>query len=305
MNNVLSTKVTVYRNVKDFKFDTKLMPEQKQQIVQILANALEDKMTFVTLNQTDGNIINYLKSNDLVMQNTQNLFIAKNDRIAINLFNGEHLTLVSTCEGFNSDVVSKAMTIVQEMSSKINFVFNDEYGYLMSDISKVGAGIKIESNIMLSAITSINKMEQVKQNVAKLGFMLKETKFPAVYTLSTKCNLGLSESQIFEDFEKTLSKLQELEIESVKMLDATKHDELLDKNLRSLAILNAAHMLTYDELYNIIVNLRMGVNLGIVDLKAETLNKLQKLITGKTNDLVSQTELKELAAKVKTILKGE
>ena len=305
MNNVLSTRVTVFRNVKDFKFDTKLMPEQKQQIVEILANALADKMTFVTLNQIDGNVVNYLKSNDLLMPNTQNLFISKNNRVAINLFNGEHLLVVSTCEGYNNDAITKAMSLVQEMSSKINFAFSDEYGYLMSDISKIGAGIKIECNIMLSAITSINKMEQVKQNVAKLGFMLKETKFPAVYTLSTKCNLGLTESQIFEDFEKTLAKLQDLEIESVKMLDATKHDELLDKNLRSLAVLNAAHMLTYDELYNIIVNLRMGVNLGIVDLKAETLNKLQKLITGKTNDLVSQTELKELAAKVKTILKGE
>ena len=170
---------------------------------------------------------------------------------------------------------------------------------------QVGAGIKLESNIMLSAITKINKIEQVKQNVAKLGYALKETKYPAVYTLSTKCNLGISEKKIFEDFENTLIKLQELEIESVKMLDLTNHDEMLDKVNRSLAILNHAHLLTYDELYNIIVNLRMGTNLGLVDIKTEVLNKLQSLVTNKLNEIVSQTELKELAQKTKEILKGE
>jgi len=178
-------------------------------------------------------------------------------------------------------------------------------GYLMSDLNNIGSGVNIESNIMLSAITKINKIEQVKQNLSKLGYSLKETNYPAVYSLSTRCNLGIGEKKIFEDFESTLAKLQELEIESVKMLDTANHDEMLDKVNRSVAILNSAHLLTYDELFNIIVNLRMGVNIGLISVSAEIINKLQTLITSKTNDMVSQTELKELAEKSKAILKGE
>ena len=123
--------------------------------------------------------------------------------------------------------------------------------------------------------------------------------------LSTKCNLGISEKKICEDFENTLRKLQELEIESVKMVDATNHDEMLDKVSRSVAIINSAHMLTYEELYNILVNLRMGLNLGMVNIEFETLNKLQSLVTNKLNDIVSQSEMKELAQKTKEILKGD
>ena len=305
MNNVISTKVTIYRNVKDFKFEPKLEPKQKQEIVDKLANVLKGKLSLLTLNQADGNVVSFLKSNDLILNNTQNLFVSKNDNIAINLFNGEHLSIVSTCDGFDKKVITKAVELSQNLFDKISFAFNDEYGYLMSDISKIGSGVKIESNIMLSAITTINKMDQVKINVAKLGYNLIETKYPAVYTLSTRCNLGLSEKKIFEDFESTLIKLQELEMESAKMLDATSHDELLDKVNRSMAILQVAHLLTYDELYNLIVNLRMGVNAGLVKMKVETLNKLQKLITGKLNDIVSQSELKELAFKAKEVLKGE
>ena len=304
MNNVLRTKVSIFRNVKDFKFETKLTMENKQQIVEILENALKGKMSLLNIQNTDANIVNQLFINDLIMPNTQNLFVSK-DNVAINLFNGEHLTIVASNIGFDKSIITNAIDVVQNLSNKINFAFSDEFGYLMSDLNKIGAGIKLESNIMLSAITKINKIEQVRQNVAKLGFSLKETKYPAVYTLSTKCNLGISEKKIFEDFENTLIKLQELEMESVKMLDVTNHDEMLDKVNRSLAILNAAHLLKYDELYNIIVNLRMGSNLGIVDIKTETLNKLQMLVTNKLNEIVSQSELKELAIKAKEILKGE
>ena len=242
--------------------------------------------------------------NGLITTNSQNVFVSK-ENVAIDLFNGEHLSITSSSIGYNKEMLSKAIDAAQNLSNKINFAYSDEYGYLMSDLNKIGSGIKIESEIMLSAITKINKIEQVKSNLAKLGYSLRESKYPAVYTVSTKCNLGISEKKIFEDFENTLIKLQELEVESVKMLDVTNHDEMLDKVNRSMAILSSAHLLTYDELHNIIVNLRMGSNLGLINIKTETLNKLQTLVSNKLNEVVSQSELKELAKKTKEILKGE
>ena len=305
MNNVISTRVSVFRNLKDYKFENKLTPEQKQEIVEILQKELKNKMMLVNVNSMDEQVAKTLKENVLILGNAQNLFVDKKDKLAINLFNGEHITIVSAVDGYDKQCVQNALALAKTLSNKINFAFTDEYGYLMSDITKIGAGLRIESNIMLSAIKSINKIEQVKQNVAKLGYSLNETKFPAVYTLSTTCNLGIGEKQICIDFENTLSKLQDLEVESVNMLDVSKHDEIIDKTQRSLAILNAAHMLNYDELYNMIVNLRIGLNLNLVQVELPTLNKLQKLLINKTNDYVSPSELKELALKVKQILKGE
>jgi len=269
-----------------------------------LQKELKSKMMLINTSNMDETVAQILKENVLILGNTQNLFIDKKEILAINLFNGEHITIVSAVEGYDKKVVQTALSLEKHLSNKINFAFTDEFGYLMSDITRIGAGLKLEANIMLSAIKSINKIEQVKQNVAKLGFSLNETKFPAVYTLSTNCNLGIGENQIISDFENTLKKLQELETESVKMLDVSKHDEIVDKSQRSMAILNAAHMLNYDELYNMIVNLRIGLNLGLVQIELKTLNKLQKLLIKKTNDYVSPSELKDLATKVKQILKG-
>ena len=305
MNNVLSTRIKIFRNIKELKFENKLTEEQKQQIIDLLQNALKNDMSYLNLPSADAKVISYLNSNDLIIGKTQNVFVSKKDCLAINMFIGEHISIISTCEGYDKKVITKAIDLSHDMSNKINFAYNDEFGYLMSDLNKIGTGIQIESNIMLSAIKSINKIDQLRQNVAKLGYSLNETKFPAVYTLSTRCNLGISEKKICEDFENTLIKLQELEIESVKMLDVSNHDEMLDKSQRSMAILSSAHLLNYDELYNIIVNLRMGTNLGIVNIETEKLNKLQKLITNNTNDIATQSEFKQLAEKAKAILKGE
>ena len=305
MNNIISTRISVFRNIKDFKFENKLTQEQKQEIVKMLETALKGKMCYLNVNDADIKAIKPLNDNVVILQNTKDLFVGKDDNIAVNLFNGEHISIVCADESFKKSTIEKVLSLTNTLASKISFAYSDEYGYLMSDLAKIGAGLRIESNIMLSSIKSINKVEQVKQNVSKLGYSLNETKFPGVYTLSTTCNLGIGEKQICSDFESTLVKLQELETESAKMLDVSKHDEILDKAQRSLAILNSAHMLNYDELYNMLVNLRIGLNVGVVSIELSTINKIQKIVTRKTNDYISPQEMIELAKEVKHILKGE
>ena len=115
----------------------------------------------------------------------------------------------------------------------------------------------------------------------------------------------MGEKKVIKDFENTLSKLEDLEIESAKMLDVSKHDEIVDKTSRSVAILNSAYLLSYEELLNLVANVRMGLNLNVIKFDEAALLKLQKLILCKKNDFVSQSELKELANCVKQILKGE
>ncbi len=304
MNNVIKSKVTIFRNIKDFKFAPKLDENSAQKILDIVEQNVKD-MVRIKIGSQDAKTISYLLANDLITTNTQYAFAHKSKQLSINMFAGEHLAITSTCDGFCDSVIKEAIAVSHDLNNKITFAFNDEYGYLMSDVRKVGSGIKVEADIMLSALVTINKIEQVQHNVVKLGYSLMPTKQPAVFTLSTMCNLGVGEKQIFEDFKNTLKRLQDLEIESVKMIEATDHDTLLDKTMRSLALVNSAHLMSFDELYNHIVNLRMGKNVGLVDIKSETLNKLQKLIRQKSNDLVSINELINLAKQAKEILKGD
>ncbi len=304
MNNVLFTKVIFSRNVKDYKFTPKLTQENKDEIVATLTNALKGKMSLIQLNNINQDMISRLRTRRLLNSNVANLFLDDKHNTVINLFDGEHLNIVSTGFGYDANALKRAKELSDFLATKINLSFSDEYGYLMSDISKLGAGVELSCDICLDSIREINKIDQVKQNMRKLGYVLKSTKNPSIFTISTSCNLGFSEKEIFEEFIKIVTKLNDLEIESAKMLDVTKHDELLDKSRRSMAILESAYLMTYEELNDILINLRTGVNLSLIDVDHNTLMKLQKLIFEKTNEFISQSELKDLAEKARNILKG-
>lgn len=305
MNNVIYTKASIYRNLKDYKFVPKLEVQKKEEIVNLLKTAFKTKLTLTNLQEADVELIKTLKENSLLKPNVNNVFLDKKKSVCVNLFDGEHITIVSCADGYNKSAYNSVKQISDLLSEKISLAYSDDYGFLMSDLNKIGAGIRLECGICLNALKTINKIEQVKQNVRKLGYVINETNIPGIYSLCTLCNLGFSEKDIFNEFEKMVMKLEDLEIESVKMLDVTNHDELVDKANRSLAILNSAHLINYDELDKLLINVRTGINLNILDIDSDIVLNLQKLTKNKNTQIMSKSEHLELALKVKQILKGE
>jgi len=300
MNSLITSKAVFYRNVKDYKFSHKLNSEQKQEIVIKLQQVLGDDYSLLNISSLDSNVINYLNENSLINKTTTTILLNKNQPICIDLFNGEHLSIVAT----GKDCFNNTNKVADLIQNKIGLSYSDDYGYLMSNLNYIGAGVKLEYDMCLDAICGINKLEQVKQNVAMLGYNLNPTNVKNCFKISTKCSLGFSEAEIYDNFIKTITKLHELEVESVKMLDVASHDEILDNVSRSLAILNAAYIINVEELTRHIIILRTGLNLGVVDVEISKINKLQKLVINKLNYSTKEDCIK-LAQQVKAILKGE
>lgn len=304
MNNLISVNVKIFRNIKDFKFVHKLSPEQKQEIVEILTTALKDKFILINMQSADEKTIETLKELNYYNTKVKNLFLSKDNKSCLYLFDGEHVTISS-----NQDSVEECYKQVKKvadfLSNKISMSYNDEYGFLFSDISKIGSGLKLEAVVSLTCVNGINKIEQIKQNLLKLGYTLSSTNVQNLYKLTSNCNLGSTDSEIILDFNKILTQLEEIEVESAKMLDLNNHDDLLDKTLRSVGILNSAYLLNAEELNAFLTNIRIGLNLGFVEIDSSKINQLQKLYFKANKEYASQSELKELAQNAKDILKGE
>ncbi len=304
MNNILFSQAIFYRNLKDYKFSPKLTQEKKSEIIEKLQSVLVD-FKLIDCSKMDEKTTKYLNKNYLLDKTAKNIFLDEKNGVVINLFAGEHIKIYSSSVDCGKVAYKKVKEVAEILANSINLSYSDNYGYLMSDITKIGAGLKFTSEISLPCIEELGKIEQIKQNLKKLGYELKETKLKSVYKLSSMCNLGLKEKESLEDFEKMLTKLQDIEIESAKMLEVGSHDEIMDKALRSLAILKGAYLLTSDELNSLLTHIRTGLNLKMIDIDTAKINKLQVLSYNKNLDFVSQSELKKLAEKVKEILKGE
>lgn len=299
MNNVIRSKITLFRNIKDYKFVPKLNEEAKTKIINLVTEALPN------FNVEETNNLN-LKTTLYGLNATKcrTMLVNKLNDIAVTFFDEEHVNFTSACYGFNKAQLLKVVDLVNNLNNKINFAYTDEFGFLTSNLNNVGNGLKLECDFVLTGLFKLGKISQVKQNVQKLRFNLEQTEDKEVYTLSTICNLGYTQQEVINEFEKMVQKLQELEIESVKMLASTQQDEVYDAFVRAVAILKNAHILNYDELKNYTNQLRIGLNLGYKEVDCNKVEKLQQIILNKNGQFVSKSELIELANNVKNVLKG-
>ena len=302
MNNILFSRLSFFRNLKDYKFVPKLSQEKQKEIVEKLSQILPN-FKLIEANNIEEKTLKFLNKNYLKNLN-KTMFLDEKNAVAIYLFNGEHIEICATSFDVNK-AYKKIKEIADLIANNISLAYADNYGYLMSDITKIGSGLKLTSEICLPCIVELGKAEQIKQNLKKLGYELTQTKLNNVFELSSMCNLGIKEKDIVEDYEKIIKNLQEIEVESAKMLEVGNHDEIMDKSLRSLAILKGAYLLTCNELNLLLTNIRTGLNLQMLELDVNKINKLQMLAYNKNSDFTSQSELKKLAEKVQEILKGE
>lgn len=301
MNNVILTKASVVRNIKDQKFVCKLSAEKRKIIADLADQNLQD-LGYANYQNLSENVKQNLFESGLILNDLENTYISKNN-VAVSLFEGEHFTLKAACVGYDESILKRIKDCAKALDNKISFAYTDKYGYLTSDISRLGCGLKLESYIDLSSICALGKINQVVQNIRHLGYNLQQYD-KEIYVLSTTCNLGYTETEIFENFGKMLDELQKLETESAQFLASTSKDEIMDKSFRSLGILSSAYLMSCDELISHLGTLRLAKNLNFVDLDLEKINKLSLLSLG-NKEFVSQSELVALAERVRKIIKGE
>ena len=184
---------------------------------------------------------------------------------------------MASCLGFDEKLNQKVAAVVSAMESKLKMAYSDQYGYLMSNIKNLGSGVQVESTISLVGLVEMGKIGQVCQNIKNLGYQIEKLD-GTTYKVSTICSLGLTASETYLEFGKTLTKLAELETESEKMLYSTNTEEITDKVYRALSLLGGAYMLSFDELKTNLNLLRVGSNLGLANVKASQIDALQSLV---------------------------
>lgn len=298
MNNVLSTKATIVRNVKDYKFVPKLEEAKRVEIIEKVATALPG-FKKVEISSLDKTVVNL----PIFESACNTALLAEDGNVAVTFFDAEHLTIISSSSGYDSNCFKRVNLVANQLKNAVNLVYNDDYGYLTSNLFSVGNGLKLSCTFVLSGIVSIGKIDQVKQNVHQFGFSLTNGKYADQFVLSTDCNLGYTSSEVATEFDKMVNKLQELERDSVKMYASTNADEIYDKYLRAVAVLKSAYLMQYGELATLLKTIRMGLNLGYNDVSAQQINQLQSLV--KDEQFVSVSALKSTAEKVKSILGGK
>lgn len=310
---VLSSRIRFARNLKDTPFPDKLNEDKGKEIVRVVEEAFYNssyteksyKTKYLWLNDEITNrsyFEKHLISQKLLQNSKKSAFIAdKEDIVSVMINEEDHIRLQAITGGFNLeetyDLADKLDNLLEE---KLDYAFDEKLGYLTACPTNIGTGLRASVMIHLPALSMNNEMIKILNVVTQVGMTIRglfgegSKAEGDLYQISNQITLGLSEEEIMNNLKAVVNQIIDKEQWSREVLMKNHKYELEDKFYRSLGILKSAVLLESKECLNLISNVRMGVEMGIIkDVSTDILNSLLVETQPATLQLIANGSLSE------------
>ena len=279
---VVSTRVRLARNLRDFPFPCRMNQEQQKRaaaLIKVAAKGSEQELGR-PFDYLDMNEIPRLRALSMVerhlispefVENGQNraLLLTRDEAVSIMICEEDHIRIQVMREGLCLDEAYRLAEQADDLiSRKLDVAFDQTLGYLTQCPTNLGTGMRASVMLHLPAITRLNGMPQVMRNVSKIGLTIRglygEGSEPAgeFYQLSNQVTLGISEQTALDNLtDITRQLITEERRLRTKLLQ---NDSVTDHIFRSLGVLKYARRLTGQECTGLLSNVRLGVAQGLI-----------------------------------------
>ena len=221
---VVSSRVRIARNIAGKKFVSTASDEELKDILMTIKNSnIDSDLHFINLSDLDELMKNSLVekrviSRDLLEMKETGILLNDTEDISIMINEEDHLRIQVMKPGFNLDeALSDAIKVDEKISSKINYAYNDKYGFLTACPTNLGTGLRASVMLHLPALRLTGKIEKVLEVVNKVNLNVRGVygegteAIGDLYQVSNKISLGVTEEEIVENVKLIVQKLIEQE----------------------------------------------------------------------------------------------
>ena len=290
---VISTRIRLARNLKDFPFPCKLNSQGREKVIEKVRDAVKKsnspvasdfsfiKMSELTSSQSVSLVEKRLVSPEFIIDTDgRALLISKDVGFSIMINEEDHIRLQVITKGLSLeqayDTADKLDTLLDE---NLDFAFDEKLGYLTQCPTNLGTGMRASVMLHLPALEKSRAINRIAGNLSKLGLTIRgahgdgtEPK-GALYQLSNQVTLGISEKAAIENLKNITEQLIAQENQARERLCSS--IDIQDAISRSLGILRSALVISHDEALKLLSNVRLGiVSKQITDVSTETIDKL-------------------------------
>ncbi len=279
---VVSTRVRLARNLREYPFPIRLSGDKAKEIVDKVGEALKDadmKFHRIELNSVSDSmkvamIERHLISPDFISgKEGRAVFLSDDNTVSIMVNEEDHIRLQVIKDGFElNEAYEIADKLDNILSKKLNFAFHERLGYLTQCPTNLGTGMRASVMLHLPALDIGGNVYRIGANLSKLGLTMRglygESSKPAgaFFQLSNQVTLGISEKAAIDNLRNITTQLiaQEMRARESLLSDI----EAEDKIARALGVLKTARLMDHSEA----VRLLSLVRLGVSSKKLETLS---------------------------------
>lgn len=276
----ISTRIRFARNLNGFKFNLKSKEDIEKLENKIKENlyAIGYGLRFIKIKDLDDITKMSLLEKNLVSPNfilnrneTGSILINDEENICIMIGEEDHLRMQFFSSGLElENTLNLAIEVDKKIEEVLGYCVNKKYGYLTSCPSNVGTGLKASVMIHIPALAKTKNTRNILEAISGFGINIKgiygenTQNTGDMYQISNKQTLGVTENEIIENLKIIVEKIIEQERKVRKIL-AKDSINLEDEIYRAYGILSNCRKISYEEAKTLLSDIKLGVDLGILD----------------------------------------
>ena len=273
-----STRIRFARNIVGFPFElkTKEMKEALENKIKdnlygigygLKFFKLKDMDDITKMSLVEKNII----SPEFISNKDGSILINDEENICIMIGEEDHLRIQVFNYGLDlENTLNLAVELDEKINETLGYAINKKYGYLTACPSNLGTGLRASVMLHLPALEHTGNVRKILNSVGNFGISIRgiygenSKSTGDMYQISNRQTLGITEKEIIDRVKVIAEKIIEQERKARKML-ADNKIEFEDMIYRNYGILSNCKKISSNETRELLSNIKMGVDLGIVD----------------------------------------
>lgn len=274
---VVSTRVRLARNLKDYPFSPRLDETGAREIIERVRNApamagfeytdFSELSPEISMSLAERHIISpeFAGSN-----NVRGLLSDTDSGLYIMLCEEDHLRLQCLKAG---DALTEAYETVMkaegELDSALSFAYSEKFGYLTHCPTNLGTGMRASVMLFLPALSGKGELPSLRNQLTKLGLTVRgmsgegSSADGCLYQISNQITLGISEEETVSKLKGIVGSIVQRERELRESISGEQYLRLRDRVRRAVGIMSYAELMETKELFELYSKVRLGAAMGM------------------------------------------
>lgn len=295
---VLSSRIRLARSFKKYTFPTLFRHEEASEVITNIEAALADaaieknvsleilKMDELQLLQKQVLVEKHLISPHLANDSSHGaVVLTETEDVSMMINEEDHIRIQCLFPGLQlKEALWKANMYDDFLENKIDYAFDETYGYLTSCPTNVGTGMRASVMVHLPGLILTRQMNRIVPAINQLGLVVRgiygegSEALGNIFQLSNQITLGKAEEEIVEDLTSVVHQIIAQERSAREALVKTSNIQLEDRVYRSYGVLSNSRIIETKEAARCLSDLRLGIDLGYISHLPKTiLNELMIL----------------------------
>lgn len=287
---VMSSRIRLARNLENEVHPLMYKEGDAERVLDEISSVLSPVYEQVNLDDLQSNersmlVIKHLVSKELLNQTAGAVFLNEDESLSIMVNEEDHIRIQAMGRELAlKELYEKALEVDDLIDEKLTIAYDETVGYLTACPTNVGTGLRASVMLHLPGLSIMKRMGRIAQAINRFGYTIRgiygegSQALGHVYQVSNQLTLGKSEESIIDDLTQIVEQIITEEEGMRKRLNNFDHTETTDRVYRSLGALKYARTMTAEEAGLRLSELKMGIDMGIVEPMPFRFNELMVAI---------------------------